>query len=127
MTRKLIMTQAKKSRTVSTPNQFGKFCSKLRIDADLTAPEWAKLLETSTQTVNAYEYGRRDLDIPFLAKVAVVVGKYAPEALAEFNENFVASKGVIFTGSLTQEQKELIAGVLNGTVRAVSAPAEAQA
>ena len=121
------MTQAKKSRTVSTPNQFGKFCAKLRIDANITAPEWAKLLETSTQTVNAYEYGRRDLDIPFLAKVAAVVGKYAPKSLAEFNEEFVLAKGVIFTGSLSQEQKELIAGVLNGTVRAVSETAEAQA
>ena len=111
-------------RVLSAPNAFGKFCKIVRVKAELTAPEWAKRLETSTQTVNQYELGdKRALGVVFLQKVANLVAEVSPEDLAQFNKEFVLGQGIVFIHNLTEEQKALIAGVINGTVQ-VAKPAE---
>ena len=109
-------------RVLSAPNAFGKFCKIVRVKAELTAPEWAKRLETSTQTVNQYELGdKREVDIVFLQKVANLVAEVSPEDLAQFNKEFVLGQGVVFIHNLTEEQKALIAGVIDGTVQVAAA------
>ena len=119
--------QAKKAkpatpRVLSAPNAFGKFCKIVRVKAELTAPEWAKRLETSTQTVNQYELGdKREVDIVFLQKVANLVAEVSPEDLAQFNKEFVLGQGIVFIHNLTEEQKALIAGVIDGTVQVAAA------
>ncbi len=55
-------TKQRKPRTVFTLTAFGKFCSKLRIDLDISVPDWAKALDTTAQTINSYEYGRKEFD-----------------------------------------------------------------
>ena len=111
-------------RVLSAPNAFGKFCKIVRVKAELTAPEWANRLETSTQTVNQYELGdKRALGVVFLQKVANLVAEVSPEDLAQFNKEFVLGQGIVFIHNLTEEQKALIAGVIDGTVQ-VAKPAE---
>lgn len=128
-TKKATEPKAKKAkpaapRVLSAPNAFGKFCKIVRVKAELTAPEWAKRLETSTQTVNQYELGdKRALDVVFLQKVANLVAEVSPEDLAQFNKEFVLGQGIVFIHNLTEEQKALIAGVIDGTVQ-VAKPAE---
>ena len=63
----------RKARTLSLLNNFGKFCSKLRIDLGYTLGEWAEELGISTQTVNVYEFGRKELDTSqFIAKALML-------------------------------------------------------
>ena len=120
-------TETKKTaqpRVMSAPNAFGKFCKIIRVKAELTAPEWAKRLETSTNTVNQYELGdKRALDVVFLQKVANLVAEVSPEDLAQFNKEFVLGQGIVFIHNLTEEQKALIVGMIDGTIQ-VAKPAE---
>lgn len=124
-TKKAAKPKAKSAalRVLSAPNAFGKFCKIVRVKAEITAPEWAKRLETSTQTVNQYELGdKRALDVVFLQKVANLVAEVSPEDLAQFNKEFVLGQGIVFIHNLTEEQKALIAGVIDGTVQVAKSP-----
>lgn len=109
-------TKQRKPRTVSTLTAFGKFCSKLRIDLDISVPDWAKALDTNAQTVKSYEYGRKELDVPFLIKLGELISEKSPKSLTEFNNQFVIPTGVVFINGLTDEQRELVIGVVNGTI-----------
>ena len=107
----------RKPRSPSVLNDFGKFCSKLRIDLNITVPDWAKALETSAQTVNNYEYGRKELELPFLLKLGKLIAQKSPASLVEFNNRFVIPTGIVFIDGLTAEQRELVIGAVNGTIR----------
>lgn len=110
-------TKQHKSRKLSLLNNFGKFCSKLRIDLGYTLAEWAEELGISTQTVNVYEFGRKELDTTHLVKVGRLISKKVPHALVEFNNKFAIPAGVVLLDGLTKEQISLIIAVVNGTVR----------
>ena len=110
-------TKKHKSRTLSLLNNFGKFCSKLRIDLGYTLAEWAEELGISTQTVNVYEFGRKELDATHLGKVGRLISKKVPHALVEFNNQFAIPAGVVLLEGLTKEQISLIIAAVNGTVR----------
>lgn len=110
-------TKQRKARTLSLLNNFGKFCSKLRIDLGYTLSEWAEELGISTQTVNAYEFGRKELDTTHLVKVSRLISKKVPHALVEFNNQFAIPAGVVLLDGLTKEQINLIIAAVNGTVR----------
>ena len=110
-------TKQRKARTLSLLNNFGKFCSKLRIDLGYTLSEWAEELGISTQTVNAYEFGRKELDTTHLIKVSRLISKKVPHALVEFNNQFAIPAGVVLLDGLTKEQINLIIAAVNGTVR----------
>lgn len=110
-------TKQRKARTRSLLNNFGKFCSKLRIDLGYTLSEWAEELGISTQTANAYEFGRKELDTAHLVKVGRLISKKVPHALVEFNNQFVIPAGVVLLDGLTKEQISLIIAAVNGTVR----------
>lgn len=109
--------KTRKPRTSYSLDVFGKFCRKIRIDLDIDIVTWAKELETSSQTVNAYEYGRKTPDIIFLGKLSKLIATKAPQYLQEFTEQFTLSQNVVFTSGLSVEQMALIKGVLNGSVR----------
>lgn len=110
-------TKQRKARTRPLLNNFGKFCSKLRIDLGYTLSEWAEELGISTQTANAYElFGRMELDTTHLVKVGRLISKKVPHALVEFNNQFVIPAGVVLLDGLTKEQISLIIAAVNGTV-----------
>lgn len=110
-------TKQRKARTLSLLNNFGKFCSKLRIDLGYTLSEWAEELGISTQTANVYEFGRKELDTTHLVKVGRLISKKVPHALVEFNNQFAIPAGVVLLDGLTKEQVSLIIAAVNGTVR----------
>ena len=110
-------TKQRKARTLSLLNNFGKFCSKLRIDLGYTLGEWAEELGISTQTANVYEFGRKELDTSHLVKVGRLISKKVPHALVEFNNQFAIPAGVVLLDGLTKEQINLIIAAVNGTVR----------
>lgn len=110
-------TKQRKARTLSLLNNFGKFCSKLRIDLGYTLGEWAEELGISTQTVNVYEFGRKELDTTHLVKVGRLISNKVPHALVEFNNQFAIPAGVVLLDGLTKEQINLIIAAVNGTVR----------
>lgn len=110
-------TKQRKARKLSLLNNFGKFCSKLRIDLGYTLGEWAEELGISTQTANVYEFGRKELDTSHLVKVGRLISKKVPHALVEFNNQFAIPAGVVLLDGLTKEQINLIIAAVNGTVR----------
>lgn len=109
-------TKQRKARKLSLLNNFGKFCSKLRIDLGYTLGEWAEELGISTQTANVYEFGRKELDTSHLVKVGRLISKKVPHALVEFNNQFAIPAGVVLLDGLTKEQINLIIAAVNGTV-----------
>ena len=110
-------TKQRKARSLSLLNNFGKFCSKLRIDLGYTLGEWAAELGISTQTTSVYEFGRKELDTSHLVKVGRLISKKVPHALVEFNNQFAIPAGVVLLDGLTKEQINLIIAAVNGTVR----------
>lgn len=109
-------TKQRKARKLSLLNNFGKFCSKLRIDLGYTLGEWAEELGISTPTANVYEFGRKELDASHLIKVGRLISKKVPHALVEFNNQFAIPAGVVLLDGLTKEQINLIIAAVNGTV-----------
>lgn len=110
-------TKQRKACRLSLLNNFGKFCFKLRIDLGYTLSEWAEELGISTQTINIYEFGRKELDASHLVKVGRLISKKVPHALVEFNNQFAIPAGVVLLDGLTKEQINLIIAAVNGTVR----------
>lgn len=107
------------NKKTSTLTDFGKFCKTVRIMHELSSPKWAELLETSAQTVTAYEHGRKELTTTFKLKVADVLNAVDKARLSEFNEQFLIPDGVIYINHLNESQKDLVQSVLNGSVKIV--------
>lgn len=62
-------------------NDFGRFCAKLRIDLNMSSPEWSKALNVSSSTLSDIERGDGKITFGLAKALYALVEAKAPEYL----------------------------------------------
>lgn len=85
-------------------NELGRFFAKVRIDAQMSMPEWVSTLKTSNTTVNSLERGNGKLSLELATAIGNLIATKTPHFLKEFSQILAKELNVLFVPAGTSAE-----------------------